>query len=109
MGGSGMLSNTLAALLKLPANDRIESTDAEREAEFELSSEQEAELDRRIEERLANPGSAIPWEEVRRKLASEETGEEVVLMKDAAGRVIGFEKLNYSIPDTDPVEKKVPA
>jgi hypothetical protein len=27
----------------------------------------------------------------------EETGEEVVLMKDAAGR----EKLNYSIPDTD--------
>ena len=25
----------------------------------------------------------------------EETGEEVVLMKDAAGRVIGFEKLNF--------------
>jgi hypothetical protein len=44
MGGSGMLSNALAALLKLPANDRIELalalwaslTDAEREAEFEL-------------------------------------------------------------------------
>ncbi len=31
----------------------------------------------------------------------EETGEEVVLMKDAFGRVIGFEKLNYPIPDTD--------
>ena len=31
----------------------------------------------------------------------EETGEEVVLMKDAAGRVIGFEKLNFSIPETD--------
>jgi hypothetical protein len=31
----------------------------------------------------------------------EETGEEVVLTKDAAGRVVGFEKLNYSIPDTD--------
>jgi hypothetical protein len=30
-----------------------------------------------------------------------ETGEEVVLMKDAAGRVIGLEKLNYSIPGTD--------
>ena len=29
----------------------------------------------------------------------EETGEEVVLMKDATGRVIGFEKLNFSIPD----------
>ena len=25
----------------------------------------------------------------------EETGEEVVLMKDAAGHVIGFEKLNF--------------
>jgi hypothetical protein len=29
------------------------------------------------------------------------TGEEVVLMKDAAGRVIGFEKLNFSIPQSD--------
>jgi len=26
----------------------------------------------------------------------EETGEDVVLMKDRAGRVIGFEKLNFS-------------
>lgn len=26
----------------------------------------------------------------------EETGEEVILMKDRAGRVIGFEKLNFS-------------
>lgn len=31
----------------------------------------------------------------------EETGEEVVLMKDALGRVIGFEKLNFSIPHSD--------
>lgn len=31
----------------------------------------------------------------------EETGEEVVLMKDSTGRVIGFEKLNFSISDTD--------
>ena len=28
---------------------------------------------------------------------SEETGDEVVLMKDSAGRVIGFEKLNFAI------------
>lgn len=28
---------------------------------------------------------------------SEETGEEVILMKDKAGKVIGFEKLNFSI------------
>jgi uncharacterized protein YuzE len=33
----------------------------------------------------------------------EETGDEVVLMKDRAGRVIGFEKLNFSIPDSDPL------
>ena len=31
----------------------------------------------------------------------EETGDEVVLMKDSAGHVIGFEKLNFSIPETD--------
>ena len=28
---------------------------------------------------------------------SEETGEEVILMKDKAGKVIGFEKLNFSV------------
>lgn len=31
----------------------------------------------------------------------EETGDEVVLMKDSSGRVIGFEKLNFSIPQSD--------
>ncbi len=29
---------------------------------------------------------------------AEETGDEVVLMKDKKGNVIGFEKLNYSLP-----------
>jgi len=28
----------------------------------------------------------------------EETGDEVVLMKDKSGHVIGFEKLNFSVP-----------
>jgi len=28
--------------------------------------------------------------------AAEETGEEIVLMKDREGRVIGFEKLNFT-------------
>jgi hypothetical protein len=37
----------------------------------------------------------------RQEHICEETGEEVVLMKDAAGQVIGFEKLNFSIPETD--------
>ena len=31
----------------------------------------------------------------------EETGEEVVLMKDKAGRVIGFEKLNFSVGEPE--------
>ena len=73
-----MLSDTLAALLRLPAKDRVELamalweslSDDERDAELVLTPAQEAELDRRITEHLANPGSAIPWEEVRRKLAS---------------------------------------
>ena len=29
---------------------------------------------------------------------AEETGDEVVLMKDKKGNVIGFEKLNYNLP-----------
>jgi uncharacterized protein YuzE len=36
-----------------------------------------------------------------REYTCEETGEEVVLMKDASGHVIGFEKLNFSIPQSD--------
>lgn len=38
------------------------------EAEPALTAEQEAELDRRWSEHLKNPGAAIPWDEVRRKL-----------------------------------------
>jgi putative addiction module component (TIGR02574 family) len=72
-----MLSNTLAELLKLPVSQRVEIamalweslTDAERAAELALTPEQETELDHRLAEHVANPGSAIPWGEVRRKLA----------------------------------------
>jgi putative addiction module component (TIGR02574 family) len=72
-----MLPNTLAELLKLSASDRIEIAmalwdslaETEREAQLALTPEQEAELDRRLAEHIANPGSAIPWDEVRRKLA----------------------------------------
>jgi putative addiction module component (TIGR02574 family) len=71
-----MPSSNLARLLKLPADERAEIamalweslTDQDRESELELSSDQKAELDRRWDEHLANPESAIPWEEVRRKL-----------------------------------------
>ena len=31
----------------------------------------------------------------------EETGDEVILMKDKTGRVIGFEKLNFSNDNSD--------
>jgi len=34
---------------------------------------------------------------------SEETGDEGVLMKDRSGRVIGFEKLNFLVPESDSV------
>ncbi len=71
-----MPSSNLANLLKLPAGERAELamalweslSDQERESELELSPEQKAELDRRWAEHLANPESAIPWEDVRRKL-----------------------------------------
>ena len=35
---------------------------------------------------------------------SEETGDEVVLMKDQSGRVIGFEKLNFTVASSDPMQ-----
>jgi putative addiction module component (TIGR02574 family) len=71
-----MPSSNRANLLKLPPDERAELamalweslTDQERESELDLNSDQKAELDRRWAEHLANPESAISWEEVRRKL-----------------------------------------
>ena len=71
-----MPSTPLSDLLKLPPSERADLavalweslTDSEREAELPLTPEQAAELDRRGAEHLADPDSAIPWEEVRRKL-----------------------------------------
>ena len=34
----------------------------------------------------------------------EETGDEVVLMKDQAGKVIGFEKLNFALDQNAPLQ-----
>jgi putative addiction module component (TIGR02574 family) len=72
-----MSPTDLAELLKLPTGERAELaitlweslTDAERDAELELGPELRAELDRRCAEHEADPGSAIPWRDVRRKLA----------------------------------------
>ena len=65
-----------AVLLKLSAANRAELamalweslSDEQRDTATELSDEQKAELDRRWAEHLENPGSAIPWSEVRRQL-----------------------------------------
>ena len=43
-------------------------TDVEREAQFELTDEQRAELDRRWAQHVADPSSAVPWADVRAKL-----------------------------------------
>jgi putative addiction module component (TIGR02574 family) len=71
-----MLRDTLTKLLELPAADRVDLamalwdslTPAEQEAEFDLTPEQRAELDRRLADHIADPASAVPWQEVRRKL-----------------------------------------
>lgn len=34
----------------------------------------------------------------------EETGDEIILVKDKEGKVIGFEKLNYVLPQNEAVE-----
>ena len=41
------------------------------------------------------------FDDPEREYICEETGEEIVLMKDETGKVIGFEKLNFSAPDTE--------
>jgi putative addiction module component (TIGR02574 family) len=72
-----MLPNTLAELLKLSASDRVEIvmalweslSETERAGQLALTLEQEAELDRRLAEHIANPASTVSWDEVRRKLA----------------------------------------
>jgi len=71
-----MASTALSQLLKLPADERAELamalweslTDEERNAELALDPEQRAELDRRWAEHVENPSSAIPSDEVQRKL-----------------------------------------
>ena len=37
------------------------------------------------------------------EVEAEETGDEVILMKDKSGRVIGFEKLNFTQASPDPM------
>lgn len=39
--------------------------------------------------------------DAREEYVCEETGDEVVLIKNASGRVIGFEKLNFTVSDPE--------
>jgi putative addiction module component (TIGR02574 family) len=72
-----MAPEVMEALLKLPSSERAdlalalwESLDeADHDASFELTPELVAELDRRMAEHDADPSTAIPWEEVRKKLS----------------------------------------
>lgn len=47
-------------------------SDAERHAKLMLSDEQAAELNRRWADHVADPQTAVPWAEVRRKLSRSE-------------------------------------
>ena len=40
----------------------------------------------------------------RTEYVSEETGNEVILMKNKEGEVIGFEKLHFSVPVDEPLQ-----
>lgn len=44
------------------------------------------------------------FDDPQKEYISEETGEEVILMKDKAGRVIGFEKLNFTTAETEQLQ-----
>ena len=71
-----MSPTDLAQLLKLPAGERAQLamvlweslTEGDRAAELGLGPDEQAELDRRWAEHLSDPGSAVPWSTVRRKL-----------------------------------------
>lgn len=41
---------------------------------------------------------SVWFDDPKRAFISEETGEETILVKDKDDNVIGFEKLNYSLP-----------
>ena len=44
------------------------------------------------------------FDDPKEEYICEETGEEVILMKDKIGRVIGFEKLNFTMDETEQLQ-----
>lgn len=69
-----MAPNVLDDLLKLPPAERAELAMAlwdsleDSPEVFPLTEAQKAELDRRMAEHDADPSSAVPWEDVLRRL-----------------------------------------
>lgn len=74
-----MPADVLSSLLRLSPNERAdlalalwESLDeTAREVALALTPAQVAEFERRVAEHRADPSSAVPWPEVRRKLSPE--------------------------------------
>jgi putative addiction module component (TIGR02574 family) len=74
-----MAPEVMASLLKLPAADRVELAmalwdsldESDRGSAVGLTPDQVAELDRRAAEHRADPSTAVPWSEVRRKLTGQ--------------------------------------
>ena len=44
------------------------------------------------------------FDDPKEEYICEETGEEVILMKDKIGRVIGFEKLNFTMAESEQLQ-----
>jgi uncharacterized protein YuzE len=44
------------------------------------------------------------FDDPKEEYICEETGEEVILMKDKIGRVIGFEKFNFTMVETEQLQ-----
>ena len=71
-----MSRDALAKLLELPPAERIDIAmalwaslpPAEQEAEFDLTPEQRAELDRRLAAYERDPGAGVPWAELKQRL-----------------------------------------
>jgi len=72
-----MAPEMMVELLKLSPSERVDLAlalwesldDPDREAALALTPEQAAEFDRRLAEHRADPRTAIPWEEVRKKFS----------------------------------------
>jgi putative addiction module component (TIGR02574 family) len=72
-----MAPEAMEALLKLPSSERADLSlalweslnETDRDTSFELTPELVAELERRFAQHQADPSTAVPWEEVQKKIS----------------------------------------